>query len=84
MCLEPLNSSITHASTGGRKFPDHFKGKEIRFFQKIGFLNGLKISTRQRIPPEVLNNEYKAESEINREIFNIVWRINAIKLRTDT
>ncbi len=36
------------ASTGWRKFPDHFKGgKEIRFFEKIGFLNGLKISALQ-------------------------------------
>jgi hypothetical protein len=24
-----------------------FKGKEIRFFEKIGFLNGLKISALQ-------------------------------------
>ncbi|MCK5523322.1 MAG: hypothetical protein KAI83_09335 [Thiomargarita sp.] len=35
------------ASTGGLKFPDHFKGKEIRFFEKIGFIDGLKISALQ-------------------------------------
>jgi len=33
-----------HTSTGGRKFPYHPKVKEIRFFQKIGFLGGLEIS----------------------------------------
>jgi len=32
------------SSTGGRKFPYHPKVKEIRFFQKIGFLSGLDIS----------------------------------------
>ena len=31
-------------SAGGRKFPYHPKVKEIRFFQKIGFLSGLDIS----------------------------------------
>jgi hypothetical protein len=45
--FEALDSRIVRASAGWRKFPDYFKGKEIRFFQKIGFLDGLKISALQ-------------------------------------
>jgi len=49
MSTEKPNQDITAiltqvASTGGRKFPYHPKVKEIRFFQKIGFLSGLDIS----------------------------------------
>ena len=31
----------------GGNFQTIYKGKEIRFLEKIGFLNGLKISARR-------------------------------------
>jgi hypothetical protein len=47
LCVLEYNASALVANTGWRKFPDHFKGKKIRFFQKIGFLDGLNISALQ-------------------------------------
>ncbi|MDM8563009.1 hypothetical protein QUF54_06625 [Candidatus Marithioploca araucensis] len=42
--LDNALTSITQASTGWRKFPDHFKGGKAIFCSESEFLDGLKIS----------------------------------------
>jgi len=41
---EPSFGKLTLSSARGRKYPYHNDVKEILFFEKIGFLNGLMIS----------------------------------------